>query len=109
MPFSRTIMKLLTPAQVAELTQVAEQTLAHYRSAGTGPPYLKFGGNVRYREEDLDDWIARQVQAQQREYRHVIIPLPRSKQPTGRKSIRLGGRPKKRGVQPNRSEGQKPK
>ncbi|MBL8238622.1 MAG: helix-turn-helix domain-containing protein [Bryobacterales bacterium] len=101
-------MKLLTPAQVAELTQIAEQTLAHYRSAGTGPPYLKFGGHVRYRVEDLDDWIARQVQAQQREHRPVLIPLPRSKQPTVRISRKLGGRPKRQGVQTNRSERQEP-
>jgi hypothetical protein len=36
----------------------AEGTLANWRSAGKGPPYVKLGGRVYYRRGDLEHWIA---------------------------------------------------
>jgi predicted DNA-binding transcriptional regulator AlpA len=35
--------------------------LQHSRTTGDGPPYLKIGHSVRYRSEDLDEWLARQI------------------------------------------------
>lgn len=94
-------MKLLTPKQVAEFAQLSEQTLAHFRCAGTGPPYLKFGGAVRYREEDLHRWIEDRVRENQRETRPVPPPTM-SRIPRVKTGHRLGGRPKKlRGVPTN--------
>lgn len=31
--------------------------LANARSAGRGPAYVKVGGSVRYRVQDLDAWL----------------------------------------------------
>ncbi|MDE0458410.1 MAG: hypothetical protein OXI15_14040 [Chromatiales bacterium] len=32
-------------------------TLAHMRSEGRGPAFLKIGGKVLYRGSDLNDWL----------------------------------------------------
>ena len=88
-------MKLLTPRQVAEITQLAEQTLAHHRCSGTGPPFVKIGGAVRYIEDDLHKWIEDQAHANQRESRAVSTPSSR-RTPRAKSARRLGGRPKKR-------------
>ena len=34
------------------------QTLAHWRSQGRGPTYVKVGGRVVYRGADLNAWLA---------------------------------------------------
>ena len=34
-------------------------TLANHRWRGSGPPYLKVGGRVRYRLSELADWLDR--------------------------------------------------
>lgn len=34
------------------------QTLRNKRVKGEGPPFVKLGGAVRYRCEDLDAWVA---------------------------------------------------
>lgn len=61
--------ELLTPAQVAEELQLTPSTLANWRSAGTGPDYVKLGTpgthgkSVRYRRCDVAEWIkSRRVQ-----------------------------------------------
>ena len=58
--------RLLTPRETAELLGVREGTLAAWRSRGRslppaerrGPPSLKVGHAVRYRESVLRQWIA---------------------------------------------------
>lgn len=35
-----------------------ENTLTAYRSKGRGPKFLRIGGRVYYRTEDLDAWLA---------------------------------------------------
>ena len=37
------------------------ETLANSRWKGSGPPYLKIGGRVRYRLSDLADWLDQQT------------------------------------------------
>ncbi|MFW0155993.1 helix-turn-helix domain-containing protein [Rothia sp. P6271] len=49
--------KLLTPAQVSELTGFKETTLANWRSQGKQLPYCKIGHSVRYRASDVEEWI----------------------------------------------------
>ncbi len=52
----------LPPRAVAELLNVAEGTLAAWRSSGRVPlPYLKFGGLVRYRRSDVEAFVAANV------------------------------------------------
>ena len=51
--------RLLTPADVAELTGLSVETLAQWRSQRRGIPYVKLARNcVRYRQSDFDNWIA---------------------------------------------------
>ncbi len=38
----------------------APQTMVHWRREGRGPAYIKAGGRVLYRGDDLNDWIERQ-------------------------------------------------
>ena len=38
-------------------------TLANARWKGSGPPYLKIGGRVRYRLCDIADWLDSQTRA----------------------------------------------
>ena len=37
---------------------LAPSTLARYRVSGEGPVYLRLGGSVRYRSDDLEAWAA---------------------------------------------------
>lgn len=50
-------LRLLSTADVAEMTGVPENTLRHYRYIGKGPKSGKLGGRVVYREQDVIDWI----------------------------------------------------
>ena len=48
------------PGQVAEYLQKPEKTLAEWRSRGVGPRYLTVGRDVRYRWNDVEEWLAGQ-------------------------------------------------
>lgn len=52
----------LSPKEAAEYLGYAPQTLAGWRFQGRGPRYLKLGGGkrgkIRYRLEDLDNYLA---------------------------------------------------
>jgi predicted site-specific integrase-resolvase len=45
--------RLLTPAETAARLRASLPTLARWRCDGSGPKYLKRGGRVFYRENDL--------------------------------------------------------
>ena len=49
--------ELATRAQVAAFMQLSLPTLARWAVEGTGPRFMKLGGAVRYRREDVLDWI----------------------------------------------------
>lgn len=49
---------LLTTNQAAERCNLSRRTLEKLRLTGGGPIYIRLGGAVRYRAEDLDAWIA---------------------------------------------------
>jgi predicted DNA-binding transcriptional regulator AlpA len=49
--------RLLTPSEAASHLQVSLSWLAKSRMRGDGPPFLKFGRSVRYREETLVHWM----------------------------------------------------
>lgn len=51
--------KLHRAPAVADVLDVSLATLARWRARGIGPKYLRFGGTVRYREEDLREFLAR--------------------------------------------------
>ena len=51
------------PHEAARRIGWAPRTLANRRWDGSGPPYLKIGGRVRYRLADLADWLDQQVRS----------------------------------------------
>ena len=50
---------LLTDVEVSKLTGLGRTTLQQWRIRKMGPPYIKLGGVVRYRREDIDLWLDR--------------------------------------------------
>lgn len=46
----------LTEREAAAFLRLAPGTLQNRRVSGTGPPFLKLGGRVVYRREDLANW-----------------------------------------------------
>ena len=62
--------RLLTPEDVAEVTGLSPETLAQWRSQRRGIPFLKISRNcVRYRQHDLDIWLADRLVATEVENR----------------------------------------
>ncbi len=62
MPSETNSDRLLTPQDIAEMTELSVETLAQWRSQGKGPPYVKISRNcVRYRHCDLDGWLAERI------------------------------------------------
>lgn len=53
--------RLLRPRELSDLLGVPVGTLANWRSARTGPPFVKVGRHVRYRTSDVDEWVAARV------------------------------------------------
>jgi predicted DNA-binding transcriptional regulator AlpA len=51
--------RLLRAEEVAEVTRLSIETLAQWRSQRRGIPFVKLSRNcVRYRQTDLDSWLA---------------------------------------------------
>lgn len=48
----------LTPAQVAKKLDISEGTLANMRSKDMGPRWVKVGGKVVYKSEDVSRYIS---------------------------------------------------
>lgn len=46
----------LTQRELAQRWHKAEHTIERYRSDGVGPQYLKIGGKVLYRVEDIEQF-----------------------------------------------------
>jgi predicted DNA-binding transcriptional regulator AlpA len=53
---------LLTAEDVSRITGLSVETLAQWRSQRRGIPFLKLSRNVvRYRQDDLDAWLAQRI------------------------------------------------
>ena len=52
---------LLTQREAAHLLRCSQRTLERLRVSGAGPTYVKAGRLVRYRDQDLEKWIACRV------------------------------------------------
>lgn len=50
--------RLLNQDEVAELLKVSAKTLEYWRYKGTGPRHVKVGKLARYRESDIQSYIA---------------------------------------------------
>jgi excisionase family DNA binding protein len=55
------MLRLLTQRETAAALRLSERTLERLRLTGGGPVYVKCGRSVRYRESDLEEWIAERV------------------------------------------------
>ncbi len=54
---------LLNQRQTAALIGVSERTLECWRCRGSGPPFVKISRRaVRYRRQDIDQWVGERVQ-----------------------------------------------
>lgn len=80
--------QLLSPRELANLLSLKEQTIYNRHSAGGSlPPCLKIGNRLRFRQSDVDAWIAAQIQLPPEP---LTRPLEVERVPTGRR-----GRPTK--------------
>ena len=57
--FDETSLYFAHDAEVLKLGTYS--TLAHWRSEGRGPKYIKVGGKVAYRGSDLNEWLDAQT------------------------------------------------
>jgi len=55
------MLRLLTQREAARVLRLSERTLERLRVTGGGPVFVKAGRLVRYREADLETWIASRV------------------------------------------------
>jgi len=51
--------RLLTNDALAERLHVHPNTTEHWRLKGEGPPWIRVGRLVRYRPEDVEEWLTR--------------------------------------------------
>ena len=49
---------LITASKLAALLEISTRTLWRLRSAGRLPEPVRLGGAVRWRREDIQEWIA---------------------------------------------------
>lgn len=52
------MMKLLSTQELAEYLGVPLNTLYQWRTKGYGPAGRRIGKHIRYRESDVEAWIA---------------------------------------------------
>ena len=52
------MLNLLTETEVAERLKVSLASIRRWRLEKRGPTFVKMGALVRYRPEDLDNWLA---------------------------------------------------
>ena len=59
---TRILAQLLTPAEVAEMLGIKEQTLTAWRCRGSQElDYIRVGRCIRYRPEAIEDYLRRQT------------------------------------------------
>jgi len=51
-------VKIMPPTEAAEYVGLSESMMAKLRCLGGGSAYFKLGRAVRYRQDDLDEWLA---------------------------------------------------
>ena len=53
--------RLMTPQEVADFLALPVLTLQTWRAKRTGPRVYRVGRHVRYRREDVEDWLEREA------------------------------------------------
>lgn len=52
---------LRTPKKLAEYLECSEVQLWKLRKEGCGPKFIQMGRNIRYRDADVEEWLAEQI------------------------------------------------
>lgn len=52
---------LMTEMELAATLGLCKRTIIRWRMARKGPPHVQMGRSVRYRKEDVKDWLERSV------------------------------------------------
>jgi len=55
------MLALLTQSEAAELLRISERTLERLRVSGTGPKFIRIRHAIRYRQSDVEAWLASRV------------------------------------------------
>jgi predicted DNA-binding transcriptional regulator AlpA len=56
-PISNAVAELLNERDVARITGLSVASVRRWRLLRQGPKYLKIGASVRYKAEDLTEWL----------------------------------------------------
>jgi hypothetical protein len=75
------VKRYMTPKECADYRSMGYSSLNIERMKGEGPPFIKWGPNVRYDREVVDRWMAE----------HTVTPAPKVA------AARRVGRPRKEG------------
>lgn len=62
---------MLTTHEAASYLRLSKRTLERLRVSGLGPKFVKCVRSIRYRQSDLDQWIASRVVGSTSERRAV--------------------------------------
>jgi predicted DNA-binding transcriptional regulator AlpA len=54
-------MTLLTQRETAVVLRLSERTLERLRASGLGPKFVRCSKRIRYRQSDVEEWIASRV------------------------------------------------
>jgi predicted DNA-binding transcriptional regulator AlpA len=54
---------MLSPLDLAGVCAVPLSTVYEWNYKGTGPPVIRLGKHVRYREADVERWLAERLKA----------------------------------------------
>ena len=65
-------IRIFTPREAAEVLKLSISWLAKARMRGDGPAYIQIGRSIRYREEDLIEWMKARLRPSSGEKGHVI-------------------------------------
>ena len=49
--------KLMTDIEVAEYLHYSTRTVRNWRYTDKGPKWIRVGGGIRYRPEDVETWL----------------------------------------------------
>ena len=52
---------ILTTKEAAEFLGLKEKTLRLWRAENKGPSYIKINRTIRYRRDDLDEFVAKRM------------------------------------------------
>ncbi len=57
------VRDVMTTEQAADYLSMSKQRLEIWRHEGKGPCFIKLSRMVRYRREDMDEWLAEHVRS----------------------------------------------